>query len=80
MAVLPLGCLGNVTAKKHRASFDTPVDKLQALASTQYFLDYTATEAGILLRKTQGLELIPMNRRITESQNVRGWKGPLWVI
>jgi len=20
------------------------------------------------------------NHRITESQNVRGWKGPLWVI
>jgi len=20
------------------------------------------------------------NHRITESQNVRGWKGPLWVV
>jgi len=23
---------------------------------------------------------INMNHRITESQNSRGWKGPLWVI
>jgi len=22
----------------------------------------------------------PLNYRITESQNSRGWKGPLWVI
>lgn len=35
-AGLPLGCLGNVTAKKHRASLNMfiSVDKLQALVST----------------------------------------------
>jgi len=34
-------------------------------------------EALILVKKkTQGLAL----RKITESQNVSGWKGPLWVL
>jgi len=26
------------------------------------------------------LKLLKFDHRITESQNVRGWKGPLWVI
>jgi len=29
---------------------------------------------------TSNAQGIPLLCRITESQNVRGWKGPLWVI
>jgi len=30
--------------------------------------------AGLRVRR------LPQNHRITESQNDRGWKGPLWII
>jgi len=40
-----------------------------------------------MFNQGKGLSLFPYRchwshtyHRITESQNVRGWKGPLWVI
>jgi len=51
-----------------------------------YCSDYTAqgdSDPSLLLLYTRGkrvTEHIGGYHRITESQNSRGWKGPLWVI
>jgi len=51
------------------------------------FIDYFCIEIRGFNFLQQGLDqttislvLQSQNHRITESQNVRGWKGPLWVI
>jgi len=50
------------------------------------YLDFSkafdTVSPDVLLGKLRrcGLEEWSQNHRITESQNSRGWKGPLWVI
>ena len=40
-------------------------------------LNVEATDA---LRQPREGKVSALSHRITESQNSRGWKGPLWVI
>jgi len=50
-------------------------DSFQKLGLTGY------NKAKLYNRALQGtLAHVKQNHRITESQNSRGWKGPLWVI
>jgi len=37
-------------------------------------------ELYVAISRDTCTEVTSQNHRITESQNVRGWKGPLWVI
>ena len=59
-------------AKTQRASFPAMTQ-----ASS---LSWSARISGRLLTACLTRQLSPGFHRITESQNSRGWKGPLWVI
>ena len=48
-----------------------PSHKMPFILVSQYIVDYG---------QEFPCRLILQNHRITESQNGRGWKGPLWVI
>jgi len=42
--------------------------------------NHEIVEFRILRAKRRGKRKITESHRITESQNVQGWKGPLWII
>jgi len=55
-----------------------PVSVRSLLLSIQFSKIVPGTTRAPVLEPK--LQLINGSHRITESQNVRGWKGPLWII
>jgi len=60
--------------------WSTPVRKVSRVPSEYRF----CLKLGTIILRSHFLKTVvkkeSQNHRITESQNGRGWKGPLWVV